>query len=397
MMISGKMISLKYNASDVTNFEDIECKTAYGFSFLSWFCCIWVLYIFLASGRAFLKSHRYTFLLIIFQMINSLVHIIWSNLTTNVDKLSPIYGYLHVLFGLYFAFVTRCLPLSMLFNVISISNMMQHTKHRNRAFSRAINNLSNRGLFLYFIGFGLPFLTVFLCAVVGGIPEKQSMMISVGKRQIIISNVLIISIVFSIAYFMIFFVRSNNEKNSILNSIISSPNSNNNKNKKNYNSFSKENYERIENRTSSSTTLNQRNVSNNINSDNEETRLNDDDRHSPVSTHTQDNYIYVFDEQNGIEKLRNEYQLMQQISLIIILGFIGLMCFFFQMWILFDESKSGIFYEIELLDLTLLYGQGFFTFLIFGLDNEYIFAPVVFKLVNFLNFNFNSKKMFKSN
>lgn len=33
------------------------------------------------------------------------------------------------------------------------------------------------------------------------------------------------------------------------------------------------------------------------------------------------------------------------------------MCLFFQMWVLFDETKSGIFYELELLDTTLLYGQ----------------------------------------
>ncbi len=58
MMISGKMISLKYNDSSATNFEDIECKTAYGFSILTWFSCIWVLYIFVASGRALSKLHR---------------------------------------------------------------------------------------------------------------------------------------------------------------------------------------------------------------------------------------------------------------------------------------------------------------------------------------------------
>ena len=34
-----------------------------------------------------------------------------------------------------------------------------------------------------------------------------------------------------------------------------------------------------------------------------------------------------------------------------------LKCFFFQMWVLFDETKSGIFYELELIDITLLYGQ----------------------------------------
>ena len=42
---------------------------------------------------------------------------------------------------------------------------------------------------------------------------------------------------------------------------------------------------------------------------------------------------------------------------------------------------SGIFYELQLLDTTLLYGQGFFVFMIFGFDNEIIFEPVLFKWV----------------
>ena len=41
------------------------------------------------------------------------------------------------------------------------------------------------------------------------------------------------------------------------------------------------------------------------------------------------------------------------------------------MWILFDESRSGIFLELKLLDITLLYGQGFFSFLAFGVKSTY--------------------------
>ena len=58
---------------------------------------------------------------------------------------------------------------------------------------------------------------------------------------------------------------------------------------------------------------------------------------------------------------------------------VNLKCLFFQMWILFDESRSGIFLELKLLDITLLYGQGFFSFLAFGLDNDLIFAPALYK------------------
>jgi hypothetical protein len=211
MMISGKMISLKYNSSSVSNFEDIECKTAYGFSILSWFCCIWVLYIFLASGRGFLKSHSYALMLILSQMSNSLVQIIWSNITTNVADLDPIYGYIHVMLVLFFAYVTRCLPLSMLLNVFSISGV----NHRTRTF-RVLTRLSNSRLFLSFIGIAVPFLAVGVCALAGNIPSKQSMIISIGKAQIIISNVLLFLIVSAVFYFMIVFVRTKNEHNSFI-------------------------------------------------------------------------------------------------------------------------------------------------------------------------------------
>ena len=211
MMISGKMISFKYNSSTVSNFEDIECKTAYGFSILSWLCCLWLLYIFSVSGRGFRKSHVYTLLLVLSQMCISIVHIVWSNMTTNVNDLEPIYGYLHVLSGLYFAYASRCIPLSMLFNIISITGI----KHMRTKTFRILIKLSNSRLFLIFIGLGLPAIATGTCALVGNIPVKQSMMLSISKGQIIISNVLLFFVVAALLYFMIVFVRTKNDPHSL--------------------------------------------------------------------------------------------------------------------------------------------------------------------------------------
>lgn len=124
------MISLKYNSSTVNNFEDIECKTAYGFSILTWFCCIWVLYIFIASGRAFLRSHRLVFWLVLTQMLNALVHIVWSSVTSNVSNVAPVFGYTHVLAALFTAFSTQCWPLAIMLNVAAISGLDKFSRSR---------------------------------------------------------------------------------------------------------------------------------------------------------------------------------------------------------------------------------------------------------------------------
>lgn len=213
------MISLKYNSSQAYNFEDIECKTAYGFSFLTWFCCIWVLYIFLASGRAFLKSHRFVFWLIVSQMVNSLVHIIWANVTSNTNNLDPIYGYLHVIIALFTTFLTRCLPLAMMLNVAAISGV---NKFSHRPCLEVLVRLGQSSLVCYGIGVGLPAFMTLMCVLAGGIPQKQTMMVTMGKAQIIISNVLLFSMIFGVFCCVVVFSRAKNENNSFLSFISNS-------------------------------------------------------------------------------------------------------------------------------------------------------------------------------
>jgi hypothetical protein len=210
MMISGKMISIKYNDTYSSNIEDIECKTAYGFSILTWFSCIWVLYIFVVSGRALAKLHRYTLFLIVAQMANALVHIVWSSMETN----NPLYGYLHVVVALFFAFLTKCWLLTMTLSLFSIiGRINKYNKFRSNHF---VIKIANSTLVNLFVGILLPILATVLCLLVGGIPVAQKMIISVGKPQIIITNVLIIFLVFSIFYLLILFARNTNENKSIV-------------------------------------------------------------------------------------------------------------------------------------------------------------------------------------
>lgn len=327
MMISGHMISFRYNSSSVSNFVDIECKTAYGFSILSFVLCIWVLYIFMASGRGFRRSHFYVVMLVISQLVNSLIHIIWSSITTNVDNLSPAYGYVHVLFALFFAFVTRCVPLCMLFNIISISGI----SHRSGMF-RIIVKLANSRLFLFFLGAALPLITVAACALAGNIPEKQTMIISVGKAQIIISNVLLLLLVMSVVYFGILFVRTKNEHNSFMKFLTVQMNGELESRHKSYYSFSKataiDNMGIINNNDDREINANlinreDRNQRNFL--DNMEEEIDDADTQHLISTPARQDYVYLFDEEADMEKIKNDYQILNQVSLIIILTFNSLM------------------------------------------------------------------------
>lgn len=212
MMISGKMISLKYNDTSVSNFEDIECKTAYGFSFLTWFCCVWVLYIFVAAGRIFKKPYLFTFYLIVCQMLLAVIHVFWSNITTNVLDLNPIYKLIHMAIGIFVDFTTRCLPLTIILSLISISGL---DKINKSGLFMILVTISKNEFVIYAIGFILPFIATIICLLVGEIPEKLNMIIKLDRSQIIISNVLLIFIIICVSYSLLVFVRTKNENNNL--------------------------------------------------------------------------------------------------------------------------------------------------------------------------------------
>ena len=202
------MIALNYNDTTALNFEDIDCKTASGFSILTWFCCIWVLYVFIASGRAFLKSHRFIFWLIVSQMLNALTHIIWSSVFRQLSNID-LYSKIHVLFALYFAFSAESWPLAIMINIATSSSQ---THINNRCFE-VLLKLGRQNAVYYLIGFVLPLIGTVLCAMVGGIPDNQGLMISLGRLQIIIGNVLLSIVIVGVFICLIVFFRVENENN----------------------------------------------------------------------------------------------------------------------------------------------------------------------------------------
>ncbi len=263
-----------------------------------------------------MKPHRYTFFLILSQMLNSLIHILWTSTTSEATNVTSFASYSYVFLSLFAAFLTRCIPLSIAINLISITKIQQYNQSR---FNQLIFRLIDNSVSLVAVGFILPLLVAFLCLAVGGIPEKQGMMISVGKGQIIISIALLSFLILAIAYCLILFARTKFHQSSLL-SIVASD-------------------------------------TNGVFSDNDylEERSSDSENQGAGLIGRRKSDIDLI--KQSIVKLNLKYQIMQHISLVVISLFVTVMCLFVQLWSLSDENVSGIFYELQLLDTTLLYGQ----------------------------------------
>jgi predicted permease len=226
MMVSGKMIALEYNSTIAVNYEDIKCKTAYGFSMLTWFGCIWTLYVLLASGRLLKKPFLFTFYLLLAQMCNSLVHIVWSTFTGDIGNGNsnelPTGGdtfavYAHFILALLAAFATRCWLLNIVLGLISSSShMLKSSMLKSNKF---IYKLANTRPVYYFLGLIAPFACTLCCLVVGGpapLKPKNPMLIELDKAQLIIASSLLLFIIVSVFYSLAVFVRCKYERLSLI-------------------------------------------------------------------------------------------------------------------------------------------------------------------------------------
>ena len=76
-----------------------------------------------------------------------------------------------------------------------------------------VMRLANTKCLGYLLGLVLPVVTTVVCLLVGGVPKsQQKMMISLEKSQLIVSNVLLAFLVFSVFYLLIVFARINTKQ-----------------------------------------------------------------------------------------------------------------------------------------------------------------------------------------
>ncbi|KAK7110797.1 lysosomal cholesterol signaling protein-like isoform X2 [Littorina saxatilis] len=81
--------------------------------------------------------------------------------------------------------------------------------------------------------------------------------------------------------------------------------------------------------------------------------------------------------QDASDSLREEYQSTHHLLLLLLLSismFVGL---FLCIWKIFTSQVSGIYVEIEFLDSVFNYGQPIFVFIVFGFDTRLVFSPIM--------------------
>lgn len=81
---------------------------------------------------------------------------------------------------------------------------------------------------------------------------------------------------------------------------------------------------------------------------------------------------------------RDELQMTRHIVLVLLLLMSTLVGLFLNIWRLMKDSQTGVYIEIEFLDSVLLFGQGVFTFAVFGLDGEMVVEPLLNRIKHWL-------------
>ncbi|CAG0909554.1 unnamed protein product, partial [Cyprideis torosa] len=95
--------------------------------------------------------------------------------------------------------------------------------------------------------------------------------------------------------------------------------------------------------------------------------LSEEDAEHPLALEPQEREI--------LRDRDDEYQILRHIVLLLFLCLSMIVGFALSLWSAVLEKTSGIYLELVFLDVALNYGQGFFAFLIFGLDTRQFVAP----------------------
>ncbi|RUS82235.1 hypothetical protein EGW08_010011 [Elysia chlorotica] len=89
-------------------------------------------------------------------------------------------------------------------------------------------------------------------------------------------------------------------------------------------------------------------------------------------------------EMSGAKQMMVEYQSVQHLLLLLPLIFSMFVAVLLCTWKLFNGEATGIYVEIEFLDIVLNYGQGVLVALVFGFESRIIFSPVLRRIRRFL-------------
>ena len=95
-------------------------------------------------------------------------------------------------------------------NLITLSGV---SRYNESPFNQIIFKLANNIYFILSMGLGIPLVATILCLAIPGIPNKQGMMIEVGKAQQIISIILLLIVILCVGYLLIIYARAKSLQN----------------------------------------------------------------------------------------------------------------------------------------------------------------------------------------
>ena len=232
MIISAKMITFDLSHQNNTrlefinntdnyiyfdkekHFESISCKISLLSSFLTLFCLLWVVYIFLTKKYYRLKPHFYTFLLIIVQLLVSIIEITWNYMSISANNYKQFYKF-YFITEMLLTLITRCLSITIILSVLQILNVSQTTSTENclfRAMKNSYAKLINSSILKYSIAFVLPLIVTILLVMFDNkndVDNDMIMIIRFNNKQTFVYLFILLSIIILNLYCLLAYTRHN--------------------------------------------------------------------------------------------------------------------------------------------------------------------------------------------
>lgn len=344
ILISAKMISLRTLDSKTKDaYEMLLSRTAFDVSILSLLCTIIVLIGFCLRRRLLRVSliHKYTFIFVSVQMLLAL----WTVVTRSLTFASTIFIDIG---DILIALTTRTWATSL---GIILMILICHSTNQTRQYSWLYH------IFGWIVPFCLSLAIYFGSSMFSRTEQTTIGAEKFGKVQIILSIILLAQCI-------------------LINSIC---------------------LLRIARRTYRLRhDANESRRSSNSETHEERRLINEEELESPISTPIQlgsfVNKVFSANVNFPVEThpIENDTQLFRHGILVTFLNIDAFVCLSALLWLLLAQNRDGIYYEIQFLDTVLLHGQGIISFLIFGLDTDFL-VPITrtfLKLLTHCGWNF---------
>ncbi|XP_070564752.1 lysosomal cholesterol signaling protein-like [Ptychodera flava] len=381
MFVSATMEALPIH--DPSSYESLVAQASLYISIIGAGCCIWVLGIFIISGRCRWMPHNLTVNLVISQLCSCIGIVLYQ--FCNDDR--PWQHYIQFIAFLVGVFGSRCWT-----SMISLALCILRCK--------SMCYVLNHKYWFYMYGWGVTVLAVGVLLAVS-VTEKMlevDPVFQYGNLQVIMSAIILtLNIVITTVSLVILQRNDRFRKNEYLR-VNADDNDNDddadntlgiqpeeNENGSDFQSR-EENHDTGGNSDSSDHDNNTaiQNLVVDIESIHENTCRSTSNcselqrQRCRAMLHNYEAKVgQVNAEVDEVASAIQRHQLTRHIVLLLLLVLSMCIGLFLCLWRLFNDARSGIYVELEFLDSVFTYGQGFFVLACFGFDTQYVIMPFI--------------------